>query len=338
MAIEQTTVEETPAVVTPPVEPAPIVTPPVDDPPAEEPKGFDDVFAQWTENEDEAGNMPLRTDNPDAKEAAAKPDAAAGIVDEGLPTPEEVAAADAAEAPAGDPSAEEAPAADAPAETPAADQDILNKLADLVKRQPAEEPQQPAPAAVEQPDVLEGIYTAEEQQQLVEYAKEWGEVSKGEELKRRAEYTLLANHIFEQISEAIMPQFETLHALADQIHLKDLNEKVEDYPVVREKVIEWVGKQPDYLQTAYNHVINNGTTEEVTDLIGRYKQETGVVTPAAKADPAPAPAKKPDTGLPTATKKAAASLAPVSSKRSTVVSGQDPDDFDGAFASFADKV
>jgi len=324
-------VEDDPVVVNEPTD--------VGDPPAadgDEPLGFDDVFASLSDGEVEADNLPPRADSPDVAEAKGKKDAAKGT-DDPLPDPADVSD-DPADPPADDPAD---PPADDPADPPADDpapaqEDILNKLADLMKKQPAEE--QAQPQLQEEPDPLEGIYSDDEATFLKGYDEEWGDVAKGEALKRRAEYQLLVNHVYDQIATALMPHFETLHAVADKIHHQDLTTQVEDYDDIREKVVSWVDTQPEYLQNAYNHVIDNGTADEVADLISRFKQATGTVTPAQQADTKPVPAKKPERVLPKATKQAAASLAPVSSKRSVVTSGDDPNDFDGAFATFADKV
>jgi hypothetical protein len=99
---------------------------------------------------------------------------------------------------------------------------------------------------------------------------------------------------------------------------------------LRDSVVKWVEQQPAYLKHAYNSVIQSGTAEEVTDLIHRYEQANGkpAAAPAAVVTP------KPATELPAATKQAVAALAPVGSKRSTVVQGL-PQTFEDAFDTFA---
>jgi hypothetical protein len=141
--------------------------------------------------------------------------------------------------------------------------------------------------------------------------------------------------VFQELAKEIRPLMETVQLLAHRTQLSDLTARVPDYDTTRDQVIAWVATQPEYLQPAYNAVITNGSVDEVADLIGRYKRETGA--PAATAAPAAAP-KKPDTELPPATKQAAAALAPVSSKRTVVPQTVDPTDFETAFASFADKL
>lgn len=106
----------------------------------------------------------------------------------------------------------------------------------------------------------------------------------------------------------------------------------DDYGTLREQVVEWAKEQPSYLQSAYQHVIERGTVDEVSDLINRFKTETGQGAQTAKT-PTRGPKKK--TELPAQTKKVAAALAPVSSRRSAIPQGEEPTDFDSAFEAHA---
>lgn len=259
---------------------------------------------------------------------------------------EEVAEEDAAEEEAAEEDAAEETAEGEPEEEPeeAPDQvpppesqeDMLKRLADMLaeskKSAPEPEPE-PAPAA--QADEPE-LYTPEELKFLESYEEEWGDVSKAESLKRRAEYRQIVDYVFNEVAQQLTPLAQNLRAVSERAHLQDLQSTVGDYDVVRDQVVEWVEQQPEYLQTAYKHVINNGTVDEVADLIDRYKRESGVMAqPQAEQQQR---TRKKETELPATTKKAAASLAPVSSKRSVVPQGEDPTDFEAAFASFAGKL
>lgn len=214
------------------------------------------------------------------------------------------------------------------------DEDLLNRLAGLIKEAPAKKDTSAAgeaakapPEAPQEPE----LYTDDEKALLDEYRKDWPDVAKAEALTRRQEYHQLVNYIFQQVVAELTPVMQTVQTLAERVHFDDLTSRVEDYDTVREDVINWVETQPKYLQGAYNDVIQNGTAEEVADLIDRYRAETQAPTTTA----APTPLKEPE--LPAEAKKAAASLAPVSSKRSRVAQkdGVDKDDFDGAFQLFA---
>ena len=226
------------------------------------------------------------------------------------------------------------PAAAAPAEpaTPAtpSDDELLKRLAGLISKPAAESEPAPAPAASEP---LPELYTPEEQTFLKEYEKEWPDVAKAEALRRRSEYRDLVGYVFGEIAKELGPLAQNLTALMQRTHLEDVYNQVDDYDTVRDKVVQWVDSQPSYLQTAYKQVIQQGTPDEIADLVARYKKEnageaTTPVTPPAT------PSKK-VTELPTATKQAVESLAPVSSKRSVIVEAEDSNDFEGAFERFA---
>lgn len=156
---------------------------------------------------------------------------------------------------------------------------------------------------------------------------------KGEALKRRAEYQALLSHIFTQVRDFVKPIQETAEVLAERTFATDLRTSVPDYSdQLRADVTAWVKNQPTYLQVAYNHVITEGTVDEVKDLVDRYRTATGKAAPkpAGAGGAAPKPA---DTGneLSDEAKKAAAALAPVDSKRSGVSAPSDPSNFDDAW-------
>ena len=195
-----------------------------------------------------------------------------------------------------------------------------------MKEAPAAPTAAPVPAA---PEAEADIYNPEEKAFLATYDNDWGDVAKGEALKRRGEYHDLIGYMFTQMAEQLRPVFETVDVLSTRTHLSDLRSQVEDYDTVRDKVVGWVEEQPMYLQSAYKQVIQAGTAEEVAHLIESYRKATGV--PAAVITP---PAKK-SGELSDDAKKAALSLAPVTTKRSTIPQTDDPDDFDSAFAKFA---
>lgn len=282
---------------------------------------FDDAFAQLANLEQSAFD--------DGEVTPKKPEEA--------PAPAETAEA----APAAETSAETPPAETPPAETPPAEAPkepppssaVLDRLEQLLKEVPAA----PAPAAPAAPAPQEAppLFTNEEVEYLQNYEKDWPDVARANALIRRAENQQVIQYVFNELAKEIRPLMETVQLLAHRSQLSDLTARVPDYDATRDQVIEWVGTQPEYLQAAYNRVIAEGSVEEVADLIGRYKRETGA--PAATAAPAPTP-KKTDTELPPATKQAAAALAPVSSKRTVVPQTVDPSDFEAAFASFASKL
>jgi hypothetical protein len=236
--------------------------------------------------------------------------------------------ADDPPAPAAEPPAGESGGAVTP---PAADADaILAGLKKLVgDAKPAEGAPAGEPAAAEAP-----IYSKEEQDFLQEYEKDWDAVSRGEGLKRRAEYRELASFIFQEVNKFMTPLKETTEVLAERTFRHDVMTAVPDYSdQLRNEVVDWVKTQPAYLQVAYNHVITEGTVDEVKDLISRYRQVGGKV---ATKQPAPSPAR--GNELSDEAKKAAAALAPVDSKRSGVQQPSDLSNFDDAWKQAATEL
>jgi predicted deacylase len=188
----------------------------------------------------------------------------------------------------------------------------------------------PAPAPVDDAP----LFTTEEQETLTNYERDWPEVVAGQALRERKLAVDIVQHIFNQLAPVLRPILDSTTAMDTREYLSTLEAQVPDYRQIRDNVEAWAldEKHPPYLRAAYQHVIQEGTADEVVDLISRYRMEVGGVAPAA-------PARKPaDTELPAATKKAVASLAPVSSKRSVVTGAHDPLDFDGAFSKFADNA
>ena len=160
-------------------------------------------------------------------------------------------------------------------------------------------------------------------------------------MKRRGEYQELLGFVFAEVQKYVQPLMETIDALAGRAHLADVKAAVPDYSDnLRQQVVDWVAKQPAYLQTAYNHVIQNGTHDEVKDLVERYRQATGQAAPAAGAASTGGQGGKPakDNELSGAAKEAAAALAPVESKRSEVINSGDPASFEDAWSQFAKDI
>jgi hypothetical protein len=222
---------------------------------------------------------------------------------------------------------------------PDPDEDLLNRLGSLLAKAKVPQNKEPEPApqpAPQQAAQPEEITLSEAEIKAIEDAeKDWPDVVRAVRAESEFKLKRTMDHIFKEVARELRPLMQTVQTLAHRTHLQELQSKVPDYDSVGDKVISWVDKQPAYLQAAYKHVIQQGTAEEVADLITRYKAETGNRALA----PTPAPVTKKKAELPTVTKQAAAALAPVSTKRTAPASGGiDPSDFDGAFAAFADKV
>lgn len=299
----------------------------------EEEKNADDIFTEAFDKLAETGEAPapvVAAEEAPPVEASAPVE---GEADAGAENAEPVAEGTAGDAPVaddGDGSEQtEAPAPKEPQKAPP-EQDIIDRLAQAVKDRVQPQPQAPEQPVqnYEPPPVL----TQEDYQTLQSFDKDWPDVSKAINLILKEQTHAVVNHIFKEFAQEFRPVAREVMALRQERHVEQLHNRVSDYDDVRDKVVEWAMQQPPYLRAAYGNVIQNGTTEEVADLIERYRV----------ANPPPAPAPTPVAPQPKQlspqVKKAAAALAPVQSKRSTVVQGNDPNDFEGAFSRFADLI
>lgn len=166
--------------------------------------------------------------------------------------------------------------------------------------------------------------TEDEAAAIQAYVTEFPQVATAQQIIVRRQVEAAVNYVLAEVASVLQPLAQRLDIVAQRTHLGDLEHVVPDYADVRQKVIDWVEAQPDYLRIAFHSVIQQGTVDQVKDLIDRYRVAMGQTGASAAGIP------KQVTELPPATKKAAAVLAPVSSKRSTATSST-PTDFDGAW-------
>lgn len=263
---------------------------------------------------------------PAEKPAAAVVPAAPAVEETAIEplTDEEKAAAAATAAKTPEQIAAEAEAAkveDAAAKAAAATQAEDDRLAKIIKAVKGE------PEPVKQPDpVATPVYSDEDLKVLTQVETDFPDIARAMTIQARALAGQVISHVFAEMAKSLTPRLQAYDEMLDQYHQQALHSKVQDYDDVRDKVISWVDKQPPYLQIGMKRVITDGTADEVSDLIERFRKDTGVVQTA------PAAPAKPANELSTAAKKAVAALAPVPAKRSTAVTAADPSDFDGAFA------
>jgi hypothetical protein len=271
--------------------------------------------------------------------SAAVPGEPAASGDTAPATPADTAAANSATAdqPAATPS-EPAPAGYVSQDQFAALQAELSAL----KKQAA-----PAESARPEPAPL---YTPDEQGVIDGYLKEWPDVAKGEALMRRAEYSQLIKYVFDQFAPRLEALETSQTSTSTRTQYQDIVSLVPDYDSVRDATLAWIETQPGYLKSAYQKVAEDGSPQDVADLITRFKKETGHGAKRDGAAPAGAPAGGAQAGaaqtagasagavpasLPAAAQAAAAALKPVKTTRSEPVSSPDPNDFDAAFKEFA---
>lgn len=202
--------------------------------------------------------------------------------------------------------------------------DPIERLADLItqRQPPVQEQRQQAQIAP--------VFTQEEVTALQAFYKDWPEIAQAQELALRANAQQITNHVFTEVARVLGPKLKLLDALADNAQYDSIEKRVPDYTTVQDKVAAWVNTQPAYLKNAFTGVMQSGTADEITDLISRFKTETGYAAPAVQNPP---PVVAPPALSPAA-KQAAARLAPVNGKR-TGVAQTEPSTFEDGFDHFA---
>lgn len=249
---------------------------------------------------------------------------------DGLPTPDEVAAAAAAKLE--EDKKKVAPVVEA---TPAPPyEDVINKFTAAVEKM------HPQPTAA-QPVEETPPFTAEEQQILTDFAKDLPEAAAAMQLMTRETARQTAMYIFSQLGPVISALQQQTTKITNESHIDQIYSLVPDYDEVREKAIAWAqdAKQPAFMRKAYDNVIKDGSPQDIATLVDQYRVANNIAKPATATAAAPAVA-KPAVKTPVvdpAVAAAAAALAPVKTQRSQV-NGEgliDPNNFDEAFSKFA---
>jgi hypothetical protein len=176
--------------------------------------------------------------------------------------------------------------------------------------------------------------SAEEVTELDALKGEWKDIARLFELEFKKNSALadtaqgeamkaVLKHIYGDIAPIAQSQKE----MQETQHFNDIRTAHPDFDDVHPKLEPWINTQPAYLQKALKEVYTGGTAEEVNDLVQRFKDASGIVTPKAD-DVTTAPTTKKSEPDP----KKVAALAPVDSQRSQVQDkGVDKNNFDAGW-------
>jgi len=178
--------------------------------------------------------------------------------------------------------------------------------------------------------------TAEEKAAMEDFKKNFPTEHAAMESRLKAEKRVVNRQVYDAVQAAMTRVYADFTPLAqgyaadsEAAHFEKLRAAHTDYDTVVDLVPAWIKKQPAYLQTAYQSAYDGGSTQEVIDLVTRFKTDTGRVTPAVTttAVVTPEPARK------GATKEEIESGLPVNTRRAAPNTKGAPDanDYDGAF-------
>lgn len=86
----------------------------------------------------------------------------------------------------------------------------------------------------------------------------------------------VAQMVDQRVNAALSPLHQQQQISAEQAHFNEIFTAHPD----AESIVEsqefgnWIGKQPSFVQSAYNTVLNQGNAAQVVELLGLYKSET----------------------------------------------------------------
>ena len=285
---------------------------------------FDAAFAEAT------GEQPVALE-PVVEEPAAAP------VEEPAAAPQEEVPA-AAEEPTEpvEPAPAEEPAAAveaAPAPQPVIDTNALAEAlvqAQQKAAQPAAEP----PKEDKEPSYED--YLDDSAKNAIKLLnEEWGEVATAVQplitahvqaalAKQEKQFIALVQQRLAPVESVVVQSQEQLYWQTIQAAHPDFREAAAAIPA-------WIEKQPALYRPALLQAYNQGTAEQVVELLTTYKQAIGT-TGAAPAQPASSAAQVPPKAAPVSNAALAATLAPPAAQRSTMTTSRDPNDYESAFA------
>ena len=184
----------------------------------------------------------------------------------------------------------------------------------------SQEEQNPENQSVDTSWVSEALNSNEE---VKEFAEEFPEIHAVLEnsLKSVMErYTQAMSQAFQTLLQQIDQKYQPIASSVTKITAKEKDKAIEehhpDYSTLKQsqELKDWIDSQPKTLKKAYTEILEDGTAEDMIELLNDFKLKTGIKTPQESP-----PKKKPKVA-PSTKNKAPSSKPPV-----------DMDDFEQAF-------
>lgn len=285
---------------------------------------FDAAFAEAT------GEQPVALEPVVEEPAAAPVEEPAAAPQEEVPAAAEEPTEPVEPAPAEEPAAAVEPA---PAPQPVIDTNALAEAlvqAQQKAAQPAAEP----PKEDKEPSYED--YLDDSAKNAIKLLnEEWGEVATAVQplitahvqaalAKQEKQFLALVQQRLAPVESVVVQSQEQLYWQTIQAAHPDFREAAAAIPA-------WIEKQPALYRPALLQAYNQGTAEQVVELLTTYKQAIGT-TGAAPAQPASSAAQVPPKAAPVSNAALAATLAPPAAQRSTMTTSRDPNDYESAFA------
>ena len=165
--------------------------------------------------------------------------------------------------------------------------------------------------------------------------EEWGEVATAvQPLITAHVQAALANQekqFLALVQQRLAPVESVVVQSQEQLYWQTIQAAHPDFREAAAAIPAWIEKQPALYRPALLQAYNQGTAEQVVELLTTYKQAIGT-TGAAPAQPASSAAQVPPKAAPVNNAALAATLAPPAAQRSTMTTSRDPNDYESAFA------
>jgi hypothetical protein len=186
-------------------------------------------------------------------------------------------------------------------------------------------------------------FTDKEKEDLQAYDTEYDTVAKFEGLKRRAELNVLKGELtnslraefteaFKVVLDTLAPALSTTEQLSDERHFNSIKAQHPDFEKYRDdgSIEAWIDTKRESLRAAYTKDYNEGSAQNIIDLITDFKKENNI----GPVIPAPDPAAPLDTEK----ERKREAIAGVKSRKTPASFSQKAsDDFEGAFDEAAAK-
>ena len=183
-----------------------------------------------------------------------------------------------------------------------------------------QEEQPPAQQEVDTSWVTDALNSNDEIKEFAEEFPEIHSVLEGSLKTVMERYTQAMSQAFQTLLQQIDQKYQPIASSVTQITEKEKDKAIEahhsDYSTLiqSQELKDWIDSQPKTLKKAYSEILENGTAEDMVELLNDFKLKTGIKTPQESP-----PKKKPKVAPSTKT-KAPSSKPPV-----------DMDDFEQAF-------
>lgn len=127
--------------------------------------------------------------------------------------------------------------------------------------------------------------TDEEKEEMARYEQDFDVVSAMEAKKRKIDLSKLRKEFQETLKTSLngivsqlTPVLESVHKSDQERHFASIRGAHEDFEVYRDsgEIVSWIESKPAYIQRALKETYDNGTTQDIIDLISDFKQENNL--------------------------------------------------------------